>query len=217
MFYQSFLGPTRRYLIALAAAAALSSAPPPSYAQANQTWNVTITPTMLAAGTVILKYDIAPPQTAARLPCFTTLPTLPPDNSVLAVCPSDKVNWNVKSSKGNDQMILLFEDADVIWGPSYDIVHSIHAKNGQQAGGIIVDGSTGGTFEYAVFVFDQDTKQVFLDDPKIMTGGGGGPIGACYKLVRLLTQDQRVEKEVEDARQLCKSIKKLVLETPNSK
>jgi hypothetical protein len=215
VFYLSFLGPTRRSLIALAAAAALSSAAPPSYAQANQAWKVTITPTMLSSGTAVLKYDVDPAQTAARLPCFTTLPTLPPDHSVLAVCPSDKVNWNVKSSKGNDQLILLFEDADEIWDANY--AHSIHAKNGQQAGGTIADDSAGASFEYAIFVFDQDTKQVFIDDPKIMTGGGGGPIGTCYDLVRQLTQDQRVKKEVEDARQLCTSIKKLELETPNSK
>jgi hypothetical protein len=211
MFRQSIPDSARSRLIVLAIAATLLCATFASSAEANQNWTVSIKP---SPGTSTLNYDIDPPQTLALLPCFTSLP---PDKSVLYVCSGDKVNWYVKSSKGNDQMILLFEDADVIWNAKYNIIHTVHAKNGAQGGGTIATESAGETFEYAVFVVDQDTKQVFIDDPKIMTGGGTSPIETCYKLLRQLKQDRRAEEEVDDARQLCRGIKRLEFEAPPSK
>jgi hypothetical protein len=137
----------------------------------SQTWDVTVDVTKGDTD-----YQVLPDQTNYSFLCKFAAGDEPASKKVLRVCPGDSVYWHaltkLDNSKLKSQMIILFED-DIIPNDRKNLAHTFKAQDGAKDGGVIdTNASSDVPYEYSVFVFDKNAKQVFIDDPKIIIGTG---------------------------------------------
>jgi len=175
-------------------------------------WVITID---VSSGDPTPVYDISPKPTSVNYPCTFSAGDQANGPKVLRVCPDDTVVWQAKTSGTpstmRSQMIVLFEDA-IIDNKNGDPVQTFHAQDGMQDGGAIdSSASSDVAYEYSVFVSDKLTKQVFIDDPKIIIGTGtaydvlNNAETNCEKLRDRLRGNPVAEAQVA---RLCEQIQK---------
>jgi hypothetical protein len=138
-----------------------------------QIWDVTVDVT---SGDT--HYKVVPDQTNPNnFSCKFAAGDEKASEKVLRVCPNDTVYWHAvtkpdSSSKLKSQMIILCED-DIIFNSQDNAAHTFKAQDGAKDGGAIYTGTSYDVpYEYSVFIFDKNAKQVFIDDPKIIIGTG---------------------------------------------
>jgi hypothetical protein len=174
-----------------------------------QAWDVTVNVT-----TGDTHYEVVPDQTNPNnFSCKFAPSDEKASEKVLRVCPNDTVKWHAitqqdGSGKLKSQMIILCED-DIIINSQLNAAHTFKAQDGATDGGGIYAGvSYDVPYEYSVFVFDKNAKQVFIDDPKIIIGTGN-----IVDVVRSMekTCDEKRAKSDEYAitKKLCKDVQTL--------
>jgi hypothetical protein len=114
---------------------------------------------------------------SGRKPTYHVAPTiggcpfqLHQDPQNLHVCPGDKVQWQVISTKKKSE--LYIDQVDTIFDQSGASPKGFHASDDQptDSAQIKSNSSLVGGHEYSVSAVDKDTNRLYVDDPKIIIG-----------------------------------------------
>lgn len=209
MLNQLIFGTGRRRFLIYATAIAAFVVLLAFTAKAQTTWTVTVN---VSSGKERPVYTLSSNPSGAPN-CAGTNPSPKPSVEYLYVCPHDTVNWVAKASTVAYSLTVYFKQPVLDDGtssvptPPTQVLHGSNTQP-QPAGGPIDNNALPNTYEYSVGVFDPAANHLYVHDPKIIIGTGGGPeylrnqmIGDCDQL------KGRVDADAEsDAIKLCKEI-----------
>ncbi len=199
----SISGPGRTRLLAYALAIASLVLASACTVKAQTTWTITVDVTNV---TDRPKYSFS--SNPANAPnCAGTNPISPSSAEYLYVCPKDIVNWVAKPSTKATLTIFfkqpLLDDATSNTPTSWH-----HGKAGQPAGGMVDKNAFRGiAYEYSIGLYDPDTGNLYVDDPTIIVGTGGGLEGVLHEIEKDCDQLKlRTGSNGADAREVCRQI-----------
>ena len=103
------------------------------------------------------------------------------DFRTVRVCPGDKVQWKAETTTASDSgkmrnVMVIFHEHSVLarsGGASRDKI--FHSRDGDADGGTPPEDATieHKLHEYHIFVVDELTNRVYVEDPRIIIGTGG--------------------------------------------
>jgi hypothetical protein len=150
-------------------------------------------------------YQILSPSPIPKLECQFYLFDPSQGPKTLRVCPGDTVQWVAKTPGMQSELYIYHDDA--IFDYNGGSPQGFDASNGAKSDlvSIKLDSSLQGSHEYHVALFDKSTNHLYLEDPKIIIGGGGSPTQDCEKYLAIFVTDKKSEDRVN---KFCRDIKK---------
>lgn len=113
--------------------------------------------------------------------------------SSLDVIPKDKVTWVAKTKGAHHNWAILFLKETPLVDANNNAMYAVfgsEADEGKGLGGTIGDKASG-PYEYYVAVIDRDSLETYTADPKIIVGGGGGPMPAGAEKIHAALDEVR--------------------------
>lgn len=175
---------------------------PRASAQAT-TWTITIDATGSSSNP---GYSVSP--TTGGCP-FTLKQN--PEN--LAVCPGDKIVWQLMSTEKLSELYLYHEDA-ILLDPNTNSPHGVQASNDNPSLTYTVKSnpSLQGPHKYYVAALDKKTARLYVADPKVIIGQGS-PIElldqiqtACKPLLGSLEDNSKAK---DQAKAMCAQVQQI--------
>lgn len=182
-------------------------------AQTPTTWIVLVTATSATSSTP--SYTVTPATISSACDPADYPPTATPvkggpqpSDGDVYVCPGDTVLWNATTGPiNNNEMLLYQHDAVISAGPGFD------AQNGNYVGGLVSINVKSNPYTYYVAVYDKGASRLFIDNPRIIIGTGGGPE---LKKAETKTADKKTDREVGEIEEKAQQLRDLVKDDPDA-
>jgi hypothetical protein len=160
----------------------------------NPPWTITVVAT---GSNERPHYTVSPPADSGA--CYDDENTTP-TAKILTVCAGDTISWVAKTTSAQPKMYLFHEERYL-----FDS-NSVPAQGFEAVGGLIkakVDpnATEGDEHKYYVSVYDDVSKRLYVDDPKIMIG-----TGSRIRLEDQIKQDCRTLTNLPDGSESTKNV-----------
>jgi hypothetical protein len=136
-----------------------------------------------------------------------------PTASILTVCPGDTIEWTAKTTSAGQSKMYLFQEDSYLFDSSGVPAQGFEAVNGIIDAKVDPKATPGDEHKYYVSVYDNVTKRLYVDDPKIMIGTGSKVDlenrikEECKTLIRLSKRSEHEDEVISGCHEILKDAK----------